>query len=243
MTPPVDSEIAATPAPSASSQELAGDLSPLARALGPTDALASLSTLAEWLKLPRPANAAAITVFLERYRTRILEEVELPAIVRAYQQVAQGHVRELLQLDARLGGQFDSPAFAKASRQVGRLQLRRLRPLRDRTLQKYLQAVEVGEASGWHVVVFGILLALFSLPIRQGLLHYLDTTQERLVDSAVAALGLPAAERKRLLDHARGSAAESLRRVLPGPEFDLRLHPRTSGLPREAACHETPPVS
>ena len=45
--------------------------------------------------------------------------------------------------------------------------------LRDqRLVQRYDQAVRRGEAHGWHVLVYGVILALYSLPLRQGLLSY-----------------------------------------------------------------------
>ena len=43
------------------------------------------------------------------------------------------------------------------------------RPLRDqRLVQRYLTAVEQGEAQGWHTLVYGLTLAVYSLPLRQG---------------------------------------------------------------------------
>ena len=63
--------------------------------------------------------------------------------------------------------------FAGASRRVGQGQLQKLRPLRDqRFVQRYLAAVDAGEAQGWHTLVFGLTLAVYSLPLRQGLFSY-----------------------------------------------------------------------
>ena len=78
-----------------------------------------------------------------------------------------------------------STPFAEPSRRMGWLQLARLRPLRDdRMVQRYLAAVESGQAHGWHTVVYGITLAVYSLPLRQGLLYY---SQETLCALASAA--------------------------------------------------------
>lgn len=208
-----------TPSAPADSQELAGDVSPLARALGPTDALASITTLADLLGLPRPQDPTLLPTLLAQYRRQVLEAIELPAVVRAYELAAQGRVRELLQLDAEVGRQLGRSEFADASRHVGRTQLRRLRPLRERALQRYLQAVDAGDAAGWHVVVFGILLALFALPLRQGLQHYLATTHERLVEVGAAGLRLTAVEQRRLLDASIQSIPESLAKILPANPF------------------------
>ena len=68
---------------------------------------------------------------------------------------------------------------------MGRLQLTRLRPLRDeRAVQRYLTAVESGQAHGWHTMVYGVTLAVYSMPLRQGLLYY---AQETLSALALAA--------------------------------------------------------
>lgn len=105
---------------------------------------------------------------------------------------------------------MDATPFASPSRQIGRRQLARLRPLRDeRIVRRYLAAVESGRADGWHTVVYGLTLALYSLPLRQGLLHYaqetlatmaknfgpgdgapdLDTLMAQVPDAVEAALG------------------------------------------------------
>jgi len=111
--------------------------------------------------------------FLEGYQTQILVPLEMPAIIRARSQAARGHLRELIALDRELDTQPVLPAFASASRRIGRAQLERLRPLRDeRTVQRYLAAVEAGHAAGWHTVVYGITLAVYSWPLRHGLLTY-----------------------------------------------------------------------
>jgi len=39
-------------------------------------------------------------------------------------------------------------------------------------VQRYLAAVDDGRAQGWNPIVFGVALASFNLPYRQGLLHY-----------------------------------------------------------------------
>ena len=97
----------------------------------------------------------------------------MPAITRARFHAARGHLRELIALDRELDAQPVLPAFASASRRIGRAQLERLRPLRDeRTVQRFLSAVEAGDAAGWHTVVYGISLAVYSWPLRHGLFSY-----------------------------------------------------------------------
>ena len=133
----------------------------------------------------RPGNG--LRDFLEGYQTQVLVPLELPAITRARSHAALGHLRDLIALDRELGAQLVLPAFASASRRVGRVQLERLRPLRDeRTVQRYRAAVEAGDAAGWHTVVYGITMAVYSRPLRHGLMTY---ARETLSGLALAACG------------------------------------------------------
>jgi urease accessory protein UreF len=205
----------------ATSEELVGDINSLAQAVGATDALAPLSALAELLDAPRPETLPAVREFMERYRERLLAPVELPAIRDAYNHASRGEVRELIALDRQLAREYGNSAFATASRYTGRTQLRRLRPLRNATLQRYLNAVDEGRATGWHVVVFGIMLALFSLPLRQGLVHYAARTQCSLLDSATAGVRVTTPERARLQDECEAPIVPAVQLVLP--EFTPQL--------------------
>ncbi len=199
----------------ATSEELAGDINPLTQALGTTAALDSLSSLARLVNGPAPETLGALRTLLARYRERLLTPIELPAIRDAYHHTARGEVRELLDLDRRIAREYGDSAFAEVSRHTGRTQLRRLRPLRDTTLQRYLQAVDAGEAMGSHVVVFGLLLAIFSLPLHQGLAQYASKTQQSLVDSAMLALPATEPERERLRAECDAPIAPAVRSVLP----------------------------
>ena len=115
--------------------------------------------------------------YLQAYLTQLLLPVELPAIAEACGHALRREIRELVAQDQRLTPQMGWTPFALPSRQIGRLQLARLRPLRDeRIVRRYLAAVESGRAEGWHTVVYGLPLALYSLPLRQGLLHYAQET-------------------------------------------------------------------
>lgn len=208
-------EWTALPLAPATSEELAGDAAPLSEALGSPEALASLASLAELVDGPRPDTLTAVEALLGRYRGCLLGPVELPAIRDAYGHAARGEVRELLALDQSLARHFGKSAFAEASRRAGRLQLRRLRPVRDRTLQRYLTAVERGDAHGWHVIVYGLLLARYAFPLRQGLAHYATKTQHSLVHSATRGLPATAADLNRLCHDCSVAAEAALRPLLP----------------------------
>ncbi|MBL9135233.1 MAG: hypothetical protein JNK85_05165 [Verrucomicrobiales bacterium] len=204
------------PAEAVSTEDLAGDVAPFSQALGDPEAMASLAALAQWVNWPMPVSTPGVRGFLTRYRDRMLVPVELPVIQKAYNHALRGEVRELAELDRNLRERLGDGAFAMESQRKGRLQLRRLRPMRDRSLQRYLKAVESGEAAGWHLIVFGILLAAFSLPLRQGLAHYAAKNQRGLLEAASGAAALSCEDRETLRLECEGPTAIAIHDLLPG---------------------------
>lgn len=169
--------------------EWLGDAHPLVEQLGSADGLVSLHALADSLAARPIRDFAALRDFLHGYRERLLLPQELPAIRAAHQHAATGHVRELVALDQQLASEPALCDFAAASRRVGQAQLQRLRPLRDeRIVQRYLLAVENGSAHGWHTLVYGLTLAVYSLPVRQGLLGYAHQTTRGFIHAAARSL-------------------------------------------------------
>jgi len=84
---------------------------------------------------------------------------------------------------------------------VGQAQLQKLRPLRDqRIVRRYLDAVTAGQARGWHTIVYGLTLAMYSLPLRQGLLGYAFQTTRGFIYSAARDLQLSEKECRALLE-------------------------------------------
>jgi urease accessory protein UreF len=127
----------------------------------------------------------ALGQFLEDYLVRLLLPCELPAIAAACDHARRGELRELLAQDQLLAAPMLATPFGAPSRRMGWLQLARLRPLRDdRLVQRYLAAVESGQAYGWHTLVYGVTLAVYSLPLRQGLLFYSQETLAALASAA-----------------------------------------------------------
>ena len=173
--------------------EWLGDAHPLVKQLGSADGLVSLHALADSLTARPITDFAALREFLHSYHQRILLPHELPAIRDAFEHTANQHCRELVALDQQLSGEPALRDFAAASRRIGQAQLQRLRPLRDeRVVQRYLHAVEIGDAHGWHTLVYGLTLAVYSLPVRQGLLGYAQQTTAGFIHAA--ARSLPATE-------------------------------------------------
>jgi urease accessory protein UreF len=186
---------------SANATEVLGDLAALAEQLGRVD---------EWCWLPLTAtswgprsieNVASLREFLNGYACRILIPHELPAVAQAYGHVARYEARELIALDQALDQLPILRDFANASRRVGNSQLQRLRPLRgERVVHRYLEAVERGEAQGWHTLVYGLVLALYSIPLRQGLVHFAHQTLGGFAQAAAGRVPVSHAERQQLLE-------------------------------------------
>jgi urease accessory protein UreF len=169
--------------------EWLGDAHPLVEQLGSADGLVSLHALADSLAAQRVTNLDALRGFLTAYREQILLPHELPAIREAHGHAANNHCRELVALDQQLSSEPALREFAAASHRVGQAQLQRLRPLRDeRIVQRYLHAVEAGDAHGWHTIVYGLTLVVYSLPLRQGLLGYAHQTVRSFIQAAVRSL-------------------------------------------------------
>ncbi len=171
--------------------ELAGDLEPLAERIGSSASLTALGAAGEAFAFRAPGNVAELRDFTRQYQARVLLPIELPAISQAFRHASRSELREILALDQRLTNEPALKDFAVASQHIGRSQLRALRPLRDqRMLQRYLAALARGEAHGWHTVAYGMILSLYSLPLRPSLLSYARQTMRGFVFSAAAPLQL-----------------------------------------------------
>src|SRR2546423_349247 len=181
--------------------EWLGDYHPLAEQLGSADGLVELSSISVLLQLRPVTDLESLRNFLQEYQTHILLAFELPAIGRAHGHTDRNELRELVAFDNE---QSDEPMlqnFAAASRRVGQAQLQKLRPLRDqRIVQRYLAAVENGDAAGWHTLVYGLTLAIYSLPLRQGLLGYAHQMIRSFIYSAARLLQLSERDCRALFD-------------------------------------------
>ena len=181
--------------------EWLGDGHPLVEQLGSADGLASLHALAEALRARPVASRPALREFLHSYCERILRPHELPAIRTAFTHASRNEVRELIAFDRQMAREPMLQELAGASRRVGQAQLQKLRPLRDeRGVQRYLAAVENHEAHGWHTLVYGLTLAVYSLPLRQGLLGYAHQTTRGFIHSAARSLHFTEADCRALFE-------------------------------------------
>lgn len=198
--------------------ELAGDARELLDQLGSPEALPSLSSAASALTLETVRDEATLRRFLAGYRDQVLVPVELPAILRAHGHAVRNELRELLALDQELARDARRKEFRAASAAVGRRQLAKLRPLRDqRLVQRYLRAIEDGQAHGWHTLVFGVFLAQYSLPLRQGLVLYGQRTLGGFLDAASGTLRLSVATADALFGDAALPLLPAVNQLLASP--------------------------
>src|SRR6266436_2309733 len=181
--------------------EWLGDWHPLAEQLGSADGLVTLGSVSTLLRLKPVHDLPSLRRFLRHYQAHILFPLELPAIQSAHGHATRYEVRELVALDRQLAAEPVLKSFAAASRRVGQSQLKKLRPLSDhRLVQRYLRAVETGQAHGWHTLVYGLTLAIYSLPLRQGLLGYAHQTTRGFIYSAARPLRLTERQSRHLFD-------------------------------------------
>ncbi len=207
--------IAANPSWTAEIEAFLGQQHPLVEQLESADGLSDMQALATELTSQSAATTSALRRFLEHYRDEVLYPIELAAIHRAHDHAIRHETRELIAFDAKLSGNGGWAAFASASKRIGRHQLACLRPLRDqRLVQRYLAAVEEGDAHGWHTLVFGVTLAVYSLPIRQGLHAYASRTLEGFIKSPSSPLRQDEAAANELLESLLTAAPETIEELL-----------------------------
>ena len=210
-----------------SAQEILGDLSALAEQLGGTASLDALCAGGSVSDARRITSAAGLASFFNQYASAALIAHELPAIVRAHAHATRGQTRELIVLDEELTRIPELQPFARASWAVGRTQLRRLRPLRgERVIQRYFEAVESGKARAWHTLVFGIVLGVYSLPLRQGLAHFSQRTLGGFIEAARDRFTISESERTQLLDGASAGLQPGLEKALSAQWPSLQLTDR-----------------
>ena len=149
------------------------------------DQIGSAAPNAEVPPIQRPDSFKAVTQFLQNYKQGVLIKHEWPAIYRAHHHASHNECQELIALDESITREEALAPFSEASRRIGQFQLKRLAPLRgERVLSRYLTAIDEGRAQGWHTLVYGLTLAVYSLPARQGLMHYAHQTLRSYLESA-----------------------------------------------------------
>lgn len=181
--------------------EWLGDWHPLAEQLGSAAGVLTLGSISRHLRVPEVADVPSLRRFLSDYQDRILAPFELPCIYAARRHAERNELRELIELDRSLASGPHLKLFEEASRRIGRWQLEKLRALRDqRFVQRYREATRQGEADGWHTLVYGVTLAVYSLPSRQGLMGYAHQVMRGHIHSAARELALSEADCREVFD-------------------------------------------
>ncbi len=203
--------------------QMLGDVRNLAGQLTPSPALELATTASGG---PAVHSAGALREQVERYAGEILTSREWPVILQAWELARHGQARELIALDQKWGTSAHTGLFAEASFRVGRRQLGKLRDLRhERVITRYLEAIEAGQAQGWHPVVFGVVLAVYHLPLRQGLMQFATQSLAGLVSAAERTGRVAARDCQAILDQAVARLPEKFPALLPAviaPNATLR---------------------
>ncbi|MCU0770723.1 MAG: hypothetical protein MUE94_02985 [Verrucomicrobia bacterium] len=193
-----------------------GDWHPLVRQIAPGEGVARWRSSAPPGPAPSVSDPAALFTFLTHYKSSVLLPFELPAVRQACEHARHNQTQELLGLDRSLLHAPWLKPYQADSLDAGRLHLARLKPLRDqRGLRRYREAVEQGEAHGWHLLVAGTALALYSLPLRQGLMDYALHTLWNAVGQAADPLGLKSNEAAELMRALTADLPNRIQSLLP----------------------------
>jgi urease accessory protein UreF len=188
---------------------LLGDVRALLEQLGST------APNAEAPHLQMPDTFRAVAQFLEAYKRDVLIKREWPAIYRAYHHASHNECQELIALDESIAREKNLAPFAEASRRIGQFQLKRLAPLRgERVLTRYMTAIEEGRAQGWHTLVYGLTLAVYSLPARQGLMHYAHQILRTYLESAAHSFSVSEEETRVALEELLADLPRELEKLL-----------------------------
>ena len=192
-----------------------GDLNPIASDDGTSISLVDPAAVSQWIGGSDLTSPEELESFLQRYHEHIFAAVEAPTIINAHSCAEQGHIREFLEMDRVLSANSLVKPFTQASCRVGRWQLRRLRPLRDhRMVKQYLEASDAGRVRSWHTLVYALVLSVYALPLRQGLVHFSTQVYESLIRNASYRVGLSEGRRADLTQRMERQAVETTQRLL-----------------------------
>jgi urease accessory protein UreF len=182
-------------------EALLGELRGLLAQLGAAESLVNLSAAADALAQPELPSWEVFGEFISTYKTKVLYQHELSAIYRAYLHGRSHESRELVSLDQQLENVRTLRPFSQASRRIGETQLKALAALRgERVAAKYYAAVQEGRANGWHTLVYGLTLAVYSIPVRQGLVGYATQILRAYIHAAARTFGASTQSAQHLLD-------------------------------------------
>lgn len=207
--------------------EIAGDPGALLSRLGAPKETGVEAPLVAGVPKGRRAihTVADLKEFLCLYRDQVLLGIEVPAILRAARHTELFEPRELIALDQELSANPLLNEWSESSWFIGRSQLRQLSGFKDnRLLQRYSEAVKTDRAKGWHMVVFGVTLATYSLPHRPALRQYALDTLRGFVHGPSCPIPFESGAAEKLILEITACLPESLNRILENdPRSRLQL--------------------
>jgi len=193
-----------------------GDWHPLVRQIAPGEGVARPQSGGSLPLASTLVSPAAVHAFLLDYKLTVLLPHELPVVRQACEHTLRNEVNELLALDRALACKPWFKPFEQDSRLAGRLHLERLKPLRDqRGVRRYLSAVEQNQGNGWHLVVAGVALGLYSLPLRQGMMDYALHTFWNAVGQTAGQLGMTSAEAAQMVNELSADLPARIQSMFP----------------------------
>ena len=135
---------------------------------------------------------------------------------KARRLASRGRTKELIALDQDfLGNHPEWLPLSAGSTRFGRDTLARLHPLRDeRVVQRMLKAVQAGKTPGHHPIVFGLTMAIYAIPERQGLADYAQGALAAVVASAGGKLKLTQDECAALLAPSQAHLPSAISRMV-----------------------------
>jgi len=197
-----------------------GDWHPLVRQIAPGEGVARPQVSGASPRCQALVSSASLHAFLLNYKVSVLLPFELPAVRQAFEHTLRHEVKELLALDRALSAEDWLQPYAQDSRVAGRLHLERLKPLRDqRGILRYTAAVEAGEANGWHLLVAGVALGVYALPLRQGLMDYALHTFWNVVGQAAGPLRLESDEAIGLVNELSVDLPQRIQAMIPADKL------------------------
>lgn len=199
-----------------------GDWHPLMRQIAPGEGIAQPDPSASPRSNAPLVDAPSLYTFLLHYKDTVLLPFELPAVRQAYEHTVRHEMKELVALDRTLAQQEWLSAYGKDSRAAGRLHLERLEPLRDqRGVRRYMKAVNEGRANGWHLLVAGVALGLYSIPLRQGLLDYALHTFWNVAGQAAPEIGLTSDDCALLVNELSRDLPQRIQSLIPAAQLAI----------------------
>lgn len=193
-----------------------GDWHPLVRQIAPGQGVTHPHPSGKTPAANGIASVALLHAVLLNYKLSTLLPFELPAVKQACEYTQRNEMKELVAFDRALSQASWLKPYEQDSRVAGRLHLERLKPLRDqRGIRRYITAVEEGQANGWHLLVAGAALGLYSVPLRQGLMDYALHTFWNVVGQAMGPLGLEASEATELVNELGSDLPDRIQPLFP----------------------------